>query len=76
MIITYRDWAAVQARRRDLLEDAQSARLVKQVRANIPRLNDRLLASTGDLLIAVGLTLKNRALSAQREAHMSFLRVA
>lgn len=47
-------------RRKELLEEARNARLLKDFRAEKPGYRDRLLATSGELLISLGQRLKER----------------
>jgi len=61
-----------KARHSELLREAEFHRLVKEVKAGRPSLQDRFLLSVGAVLISFGLWLKARC---QPDSAMPILRV-
>lgn len=53
-------WKLVKAHQKKLLEEAEIERLLKKSRAGRLRLQDRCLLYVGDLLISLGVRLKER----------------
>jgi hypothetical protein len=50
----------IEERQKRLLQEAETARLLKAIQADRPGLGSRVLANVGDLLIAGGTKLKAR----------------
>lgn len=61
MLLSDRDERMAEVHRQLLLDEAEAARLLQQVRARQPVVWDWLLLELGDLLVALGSRLKQRA---------------